>query len=80
MVNIFAQILGILGSIGIVINYFMISTNVYDSNNLKFYIINFISAVLLLISLLFMPNLGSILIEIFYLIISIIGLLRLKND
>lgn len=77
MVNFIAQILGIFGSIGIIINYFMISTNVYDSNSLKFYIINFLSAFLLGISLIFMPNLGSIFIEIFYLIISIIGILRI---
>lgn len=79
MLNFIAQTLGILGSFGIILNYFNVSTNIYDSNNVKFFIINFISALLLLISLLFMPNIGSITIEIFYLIISIIGYVRLKK-
>lgn len=67
--------LGMLGAVFIVIAYAGIVSERWDSRSVPYLLINLIGAVLLIISLCFNFNLGSMLIEIFWVSISVAGLI-----
>jgi len=71
------QILGFVGMIFIVYGYFLLQSNRCDNNSLKFQFINLIGAVLLLISLFVHFNLGSFIIEVFWIIITLYGIYKI---
>jgi hypothetical protein len=64
----------------VVYAYLAIEKGWVDRNQRRYYMINLVGAVLLTISLLFNFNLGSFLIEMFWIWISIAGLIRIKNE
>lgn len=70
------QIIGFIGMICIVYAYFLLQIGKYDSKSLKFQYINLIGAILLLISLFVHFNLGSFIIEIFWIIITLYGIYK----
>lgn len=72
------QIVGVIGSIIVIYSYFMTAVHLLDPKSYKYNIINIIAAFLMLVSLYEKPNLGSIIIEGFLIIISIIGILKVK--
>ncbi|CAA6803020.1 MAG: Unknown protein [uncultured Campylobacterales bacterium] len=68
----------IIGTIGvgiIVFFYFLLQTNKIDSNSLNFSIFNTIGSAMILYSLWYTPNFASIVIEVFWLIISVYGVI-----
>ncbi|QKE28270.1 putative membrane protein [Arcobacter acticola] len=69
------QWIGFLGMIFIVIAYLFLQTNKYSINSLQYQLLNLIGAILLLISLFVHFNLGSFIIEIFWIIITIYGII-----
>ena len=69
------QWIGFFGMIFIVIAYLFLQTNKYSINSLQYQLLNLIGAILLLISLCVHFNLGSFLIEIFWIIITIYGII-----
>ena len=69
------QWIGFLGMIFIVIAYLFLQTNKYSINSLQYQLLNIIGAILLLISLFVHFNLGSFIIEIFWIIITIYGII-----
>ena len=69
------QWIGFLGMIFIVIAYLFLQTNKYSINSLQYQLLNLIGAILLLISLFVLFNLGSFIIEIFWIIITIYGII-----
>lgn len=76
MINILYQVIGIVGSAFIVFAFYFIQKN---KNRMMFYnVINLIGAILLSISLIKQPNIGSIAIEVFWIIISIYGIVKNK--
>jgi len=79
-VNIFAEILGVIGSICIVYSYFAIEKGWMNRDDLRYYVINLAGAILLTISLIFNFNLGSFMIEMFWIWISVAGLIRLQRE
>jgi len=70
------QIIGFIGMVFIVYAYFLLQIGTYDSKSLKFQYINLIGAILLLISLFVHFNLGSFIIEIFWIIITLYGIYK----
>ena len=69
------QWIGFFGMIFIVIAYLFLQTNKYSINSLQYQLLNLIGAILLLISLFVHFNLGSFIIEVFWIIITIYGII-----
>lgn len=78
--DILPQAIGVFGMICVVYAYLAIEKGWLDRNQVRFYTINLTGAVLLTISLIFKFNLGSFLIEMFWIWISIEGLIRIKRE
>ena len=73
------QIIGFVGMIFIIYAYFLLQIGKYDSKSLQFQYINLIGAVLLLISLCVHFNLGSFIIEVFWILITLYGIIKHKK-
>jgi hypothetical protein len=71
-----ADIVGIIGVIIILVAYFLLSTDRMVANSFTYHIINFIGAWMILFSLYFHWNLSSVIIEVAWIAISLIGLYR----
>jgi predicted membrane protein len=76
MISEFGHGVGLLGMIMVVVAFFMTVEGKWSSEGLKFNICNLIGAILLLISLCIHFNLGSFIIEVFWIAISLRGLWR----
>ena len=81
MINLFSlQNIGhairMIGMACVVLAYFAVERDWLDNKDVKFYVINLIGGILLLISLLINFNLGSFVIEIFWIIISMMGIVN----
>ena len=68
---------GIFGVIIILIAYFLLTTARWKSDNLIYQSLNFFGAVCILFSLYFHWNTASVLMEIAWLIISLLGIYRI---
>lgn len=77
---ILAQGIGVIGMMCVVYAYLAIEKGWVDRNQRRFYLINLMGAILLTISLLFNFNLGSFMIEMFWIWISVAGLVRIKKE
>jgi len=71
------QWIGFVGMICIVWAYFILQMGNHGIYSLYYQLLNLIGAILLLISLLVHFNLGSFLIEVFWIIITLYGMLKL---
>jgi purine-cytosine permease-like protein len=79
IIDFFAQIsdtLGIFGVSLVLIAYFLINTNKVSSQNLSYPILNLIGSSCIFYSLIFHFNLASVVIEVAWMIISSLGLVR----
>ncbi len=70
------QIIGFMGMLFVVYAYFLLQAQKVLHNSLKFQTLNLIGAILLIISLLVHFNLGSFLIEVFWIGITIYGIIK----
>lgn len=70
----FGHIIGMVGMACVVFAYLAIERKWLDGNDIKLYLINLLGAILLIISLLINFNLGSFIIEIFWIGISLNGI------
>ncbi len=75
-----ANPLGILGVVLILIGYFLLSTDRWSAKSMRFQLVNCIGAILILYSLFFYWNLSSVVIEVAWIIISIVGMFRIMQD
>jgi len=80
MNDVIAQVIGVLGMICVVYAYLAIEKGWLDRDQKRYYFINLFGATLLTISLIFKFNLGSFLIEMFWILISVEGLLRINRE
>lgn len=71
------QFIGFLGMICIVLAYFLLQIGKMSSEDLSYQFVNLIGAILLIISLLVHFNLGSFLIEVFWVFITIYGIIKI---
>jgi predicted membrane protein len=76
LIEILGNIIGTIGAGGILIAYFMLANNHWTNQSLAYYLTNLAAAILLVISLCINFNLGSMVIEIFYIIISLQGIFK----
>lgn len=67
---------GLVGVVIILVAYLLLSTGRWEANSLRFQVVNFLGAWLILFSLYFHWNLSSVVIEIAWVIISLIGIYR----
>lgn len=68
------QWIGFFGMIFIIVAYLLLQTNRSTIQSLQYQLLNLIGAILLLISLFVHFNLGSFIIEVFWIIITIYGI------
>lgn len=71
--------IGVAGVILVLIAYFLLSTGRWIADSLKYQILNFIGAWLILFSLFFHWNFSSVVIEIAWVAISLMGILRVMK-
>jgi len=74
------QWIGFAGMIFIVWAYFILQQGRYTFNSLYYQLLNLIGAILLLISLLVHFNFGSFMIEVFWIGITIYGLIKMNKE
>ena len=72
----FADIIGMMGTTLVVFAFFLIQTDKIDPKSLNYNLLNLVGAILLLISLCINFNLASFVIEIFWIIASVVGLVN----
>lgn len=72
----FADGLGLIGSFIVVGAYYLATRNILPANRIAFNLWNLIGGTLVMISLVYRPNLGSIVIEVMFLLIAILAILR----
>jgi predicted membrane protein len=70
------QAIGFIGMIFIVWAYFLLQTGKYSIDSLYYQLLNLIGAILLIISLFVHFNLGSFLIEVFWIGITLYGMYK----
>lgn len=68
---------GMIGVIIILIAYFLLSTGKWIADSMRYQLLNLIGAWLILFSLFFHWNLSSVVIEIAWILISLLGIYRL---
>ena len=78
------QIIGFIGMVFIVYAYFLLQIKKYTITSFSYQLLNLIGAILLLISLCVHFNLGSFIIEVFWIIITLYGMYKnlkeMKNE
>lgn len=75
-----ADPVGLIGVILLLIAYFFLSTGRWAANSLIYQMYNLMGAVLILYSLCFHWNLSSFVIEVAWVMISLIGIARIKSQ
>jgi predicted membrane protein len=70
------QFIGFLGMAFVVTAYFLLQTEKHKITSLAYQVLNLIGAILLLISLCVHFNLGSFIIEIFWIAITLLGMYK----
>lgn len=78
-IDVFAHIIGFLGMACVVFCFWALERGTFSSGDKRYYLINLTGAILLTLSLLVHFNLGSFIIEMFWIWISVSGLLRKKK-
>ncbi|WP_258238312.1 hypothetical protein [Arcobacter sp. CECT 8983] len=70
------QIIGFVGMLFVVFAYFLLQTNKYTITSIPYQVLNLVGAILLFISLCVHFNLGSLVIEIFWILITLYGMAK----
>jgi len=71
---------GFVGMLFVVLAYLFLQMNKYTIRSLQYQLLNLIGAILLLISLFVHFNLGSFIIEVFWIIITVYGIVINLKD
>lgn len=72
----FSDLIGLLGVTIILISYFLLQIDRLSSKSSMYSMLNLVGAIFLLISLYYNWNLPSVIIEIFWIAISVYGLVK----
>lgn len=79
MLETIAHGIGLVGMMLVVLAFYQTVNGAWSSQGLQFNVVNFSGAVLLLLSLLVHFNLGSFIIEVFWIAISLKGMFKAIN-
>lgn len=74
-----ADAVGITGVILILIAYYYLSIGSWKADSMRYQFLNFLGAWLILFSLFFNWNLSSVVIEIAWILISVVGMYRVQK-
>ncbi|TDF39662.1 hypothetical protein EYS14_09155 [Alteromonadaceae bacterium M269] len=77
--SLFLNVLGILGAALIVGSYLLLNIGKMQADTYRYLIINSIGATGVLLSMIYDFNLAAFIIELFWLIVSLLGLYRLSH-
>lgn len=80
MTLIIFEIIGIIGAVALLVTYFLLSTQKIESNSYKYHGLNFGAAFLLTLNAIYIQSIPFALINIFWSIISLIGIFRVRNE
>ncbi len=80
IISMSAHVIGFVGMICVVYAYLAIEKGWVNRSSSRYYVINLSGAILLTLSLMVHFNLGSIFIELFWIWISVSGLLRIRKE
>lgn len=72
----YSDLIGVIGVFLVLMAYFLLNTNKLSSRHIKYLLCNFIGSILILFSLFYTWNLSSVVIEIAWILISLLGLYR----
>ncbi|QDP01607.1 CBU_0592 family membrane protein [Thalassotalea sp. PS06] len=75
-ISLIADIIGMLGTASVVLAFFLIQLEKINPKGLKYNLLNLVGAILLLISLSINFNLASFVIEIFWIMASLVGIYK----
>lgn len=67
---------GLLGSLIVVSVYYLATRNILPANKIPFNVWNILGGSLVMVSLLHRPNLGAIVIEVMFLLIALLAIVR----
>ena len=67
---------GLIGSVIIVVAYYLATRNILPADKIGFNACNIVGGTLVMISLIYRPNLGAIVIEVMFLLIAVLAILR----
>ncbi|MDX1320944.1 MAG: hypothetical protein R3207_12255 [Oceanospirillum sp.] len=70
------DLVGNIGVFMVVLAFYLLQTERLNSRDIRYSLLNLTGAILLLISLLFNWNLSSVIIELFWIAISLIGIFK----
>ena len=76
IIDLIYNITGIIGVSLIIITYFLLQAGKMKGDDLLYPLINLVGAIMVLISLYRFYNLASVIIEVFWIIISIYGIFK----
>ena len=68
--------IGLVGVVMVLIAYYLLNTDKISALNMRYLLLNLVGSILILISLMFHWNLSSVIIEIAWISISLIGIFR----
>ncbi|WP_052249015.1 CBU_0592 family membrane protein [Leisingera sp. ANG-Vp] len=68
--------LGLIGSVIIVVAYYLATRNLLPADRIPFNAANIAGGALVMISLVYRPNLGAIVIEVMFLLIALLAIWR----
>jgi hypothetical protein len=71
-----ADVIGMIGVATILVAYLLLSVDRWVANSLRYHFLNFLGAWMILYSLYFHWNLSAVVIEISWIIISMVGMIR----
>ena len=79
MISLFGHWIGFIGMLCVVLAFYKAVTGSWDSQSLRYNLVNLAGAICLIISLSIHFNLGSFVIEIFWIMISLKGIYNAKR-
>ena len=79
MISLFGHWIGFVGMLCVVLAFYKTGTGSWDSQSLTYNLVNLAGAILLIISLFIHFNLGSFIIEVFWIMISLKGIYNAKR-
>lgn len=76
----YSDFIGIVGVILVLIAYYLLNTHKITAHNIYYQIFNLLGSFLILVSLFYAWNLSAVLIEVAWMIISLIGIVRIIKE
>ncbi len=77
--EIIAQIIGMFGVVGVLAAYWFLASGKFTNNDPRYLWLNIVATLAILFSLFYQWNLPSVVAQILWILVSIIGLIRIRR-